>query len=84
LGHDREDLGYDHGKEIATPGIGHAETVTQVEYAPDGKRLATASFDKTVKLWDSATYRSCRLWASWKTSTRWPSVPMAAASRCQA
>jgi WD40 repeat protein len=34
---------------------GHTDFVTAVAYSPDGKRLATASTDRTVKVWDSAT-----------------------------
>ena len=34
---------------------GHTEEVWGVAWAPDGKRLATASWDFTVKLWDPAT-----------------------------
>jgi eukaryotic-like serine/threonine-protein kinase len=36
---------------------GHTNLVTSVTISPDGKQLASASFDNTVKLWDTATGR---------------------------
>ena len=39
---------------------GHTETVEAVAVSPDGKFIATASFDKTVKLWDAATGKEIR------------------------
>lgn len=39
---------------------GHAETVEAVAVSPDGKFIATGSFDKTVKLWDQATGKELR------------------------
>jgi WD40 repeat protein/serine/threonine protein kinase len=34
---------------------GHASHVTSVAYSPDGRRLLTASWDGTAKVWDAAT-----------------------------
>ncbi len=38
------------GKEMATL-VGHTDRVFSIAFSPDGKLLATASFDRTIKLW---------------------------------
>ena len=43
---------------------GHANGVTSACFAPDGKRVLSASEDGTVKLWDTATGRLVRTFVS--------------------
>ena len=40
---------------------GHASGVYSVAFTPDGKQLLTASFDQTLRVWDTAKGTSCVL-----------------------
>ena len=37
--------------------VGHSAPTTSVAYQPDGKRIATAANDRTIRLWDTTTGR---------------------------
>ena len=37
--------------------IGHTADVIWIAFSPDGMRIATTGYDRTIKLWDTATGR---------------------------
>ena len=47
----------DNTQKLVNTVSAHDDAITQLKYSPDGKTIATASWDKTVKLWDTATDR---------------------------
>jgi COMPASS component SWD3 len=39
----------------SNPSQGHTGAVYSVEFSPQGKLLASGSFDKTVRVWDTVS-----------------------------
>jgi WD40 repeat protein len=48
----------------------HSNAIAGLAFAPDGCRLATASHDGSVKLWEAGTWRELRSWAADSISVR--------------
>ena len=48
------------GTQIVATFKGHTEPVYSVTFTPDGKYLATGSFDNTIKLWELATGKEAK------------------------
>ena len=53
-------LGSSAGAQSPMPLEGHTDPVYDAVFTPDGKWVITASFDKTLRLWDSRTRQSVR------------------------
>jgi WD40 repeat protein/TolB-like protein len=64
---DRQGMPADRAKDYA----GHSAKITAIAYAPDGNTCATASEDKSIRLWSAGV--EARVW------NRLPATPMALA-----
>src|SRR5262249_25595991 len=53
-----------NGKPLS-PGSGHNGPVWAMAFSPDGKRLATAGHDQSIRLWDLATGEELRTFHSY-------------------
>ena len=54
MGQDRAHLGRRHRSQLAVLS-GHSDSVSTATFSPDGQLVLTASFDKTVRIWNSFT-----------------------------
>ena len=64
-----------------TCATGHRGLLVDAAFSPDGKRLATASIDRTAKVWDAETGKELLTLRGHSDSVRvWPSAPTASAS----
>lgn len=50
------EAGFAQQPRLVVP-VGHTDGILEAQFSPNGKSIATASFDQTIKIWDVATGR---------------------------
>ena len=63
---------------VLGPLEGHTDYVTSVSFSPDGARLVSGSYDKTVRVWDAVSGQCVRVVTG--TSAIPADIPVATAS----
>ena len=49
----------------------HSNEITSVVFSPDGTKIVSGSYDKTIKVWDSGAPRAQNRPSSAKTNACW-------------
>src|SRR5207248_767269 len=80
-------------QQIGRPLTGHTDAVVAAAFSPDGKSLATGSYDGTIRLWNVSTHRQIgrtlnghagevTRWRSALAARSWPSAAPTARCGC--